>query len=115
MSLPRCSHGVYVPAGSPAGISPYCTGCTDSRGPQQFFEVRTGLNFPRTSAFNINDKLHANVKEPNACPDCGSMIWVRKSETGRVTQQRICADCGKNYRAKPTFQDLVKAAMEEIE
>jgi ribosomal protein L37AE/L43A len=113
MSLKRCPHGVYVPVGSPRGLSPYCTGCTDSRGPVPFFETRS-VQIPNThtTIFNANDVLHANARSPYACPKCGSMVYLRKNEKG-TDVQRICADCGANYRGKLRYTALVAAAKEE--
>ena len=108
-TIRRCEHGVYVPAGE--RTAQYCQQCAPD-GPT--FRTRDVV-LPRSSSDPLhNSGLYANNKNPRACPDCGSTIYLRAKETGRDTR-RECADCAKRYRVAKTFGELVKEALACLE
>lgn len=105
-TIPRCEHGVYIPAGQVT--APYCTYCSPD-GPKNPRPVV----LPRSSAdpLNVNDRVRANKHMPGACPQCGGTIYVRANEKGGDAQ-RVCADCGHTYRARvrKTLKELAEEA-----
>ncbi len=107
-TIPRCVHGVYI--GSGESRAQYCQQCSPD-GPS--FRTRDVV-LPRSSGDPLDHAgLYANNKSPRVCPNCGSTIYLRQKETGRDTQ-RECADCGKQYRVKQSFGEMVKAAEADL-
>jgi predicted RNA-binding Zn-ribbon protein involved in translation (DUF1610 family) len=105
----KCQHGVYVPEGE--SRAPYCQVCTPG-GPTDTKDVV----LPRSSSDPLSSagRVMANKRQSNGCPECGSVIYLRKNERSDVNRE--CADCGASYRVRLSDQQraqLIKAEAEE--
>jgi len=110
-TIPKCSHGIYLCRGSENGRALYCMSCNPGRIIPDVQEV----HLPRSSGDRLTTDgiLQANKRQNAACPECGSMIWMRTKENGGDVF-RICADCNCHYRHKVTAHEQVKQLAREL-
>jgi hypothetical protein len=108
MPINKCQHGVYVPDGE--SQAPYCQLCTPG-GPTNTKDVV----LPRSSGDPLDEagRAYANTRSGTGCPECGSHIYLRKTETNDA--QRECADCGAGYRVRLSDRQKVAAMQLEAE
>jgi hypothetical protein len=106
-TIRRCEHGVYIGVNDDRAL--YCTYCTPG-GPHDQREVI----LPRSSNNPLGEtgRTYANKRAGNGCPNCGSHLWARVNEK-RGDAQRICADCGTQFRARLTMHQLALEIEEE--
>ena len=89
----KCEHGVYIPEGEDR--APYCQLCTPG-GPANTKPVV----LPRSSADPLSTagRVQAN-RHGNACPECGSTIYMRIDENGSDSR-RECGECGHRFKVR---------------